>query len=167
MNYDKTPKPNLPQLKCYPDEIDMILKFYAVSDTIDDALTLKEFKRRLDVIPHAEAGLKMMNGRMLQLLYDLMATLPEAKRKSILRMSTHMKYKVYHAAPASEVGDGEAIIEIEDLNTLCKQARMNCDICFERSCNSCPLAKVFDKVLPYDRERYERWCDWEGWSKLK
>ena len=167
MNYNKTPKPNLPQLKCYPDEIDMILKFYAVSDTIDDALALPEFKRRLAAIPHAEAGLKMVNGRMLQLLFDLVATLPEAKRMSILRMSQHMKYKVYHATPASAVGEGEAVIEIEDLNTLCKQARMNCDVCFERTCNNCPLGKVFDKVMPYDREYHESWSTWEGWSKLK
>ena len=167
MNAKKSPKPNLPQLKCYPPEIDMIFKLFAVSDTLDDALELPEFKKRLAVIPHAEAGLKMMNGRILQLLYDLVATLPEPKKKTILRMSTNMKYKVYHGTPASVIDEGEATIEMEDLNTLCKQARMNCDVCFERTCNNCPLGKVFDKVLPYDRERHESWSTWEGWGKIK
>ena len=40
MNREKNPKSNLPVLKSYPEEIDMILKFFAISDTIDDALTL-------------------------------------------------------------------------------------------------------------------------------
>ena len=38
MNKEKNPKSNLPVLKSYPEEIDMILKFFAISDTIDDAL---------------------------------------------------------------------------------------------------------------------------------
>ena len=165
MNKHKTPKPNLPVVKCYPPEVDMILKFFAISDTVDDALEMPEFKRRLAVIPHAETGLKMTSGRMLQLVYDLVATLPEAKRNSILRMAPYMKFKVYHAAPASEVGEGNTIIDTEDLDTLARFAKMNCDMCFDGNCNKCKLGKIFDKVMTYDREYHEKWSTWPGWSR--
>ena len=163
MNREKNPKPNLPVLKSYPEEIDMILKFFAISDTIDDALNERSFRRRLDAIPNATSGLKMTSGRMLQLLYDLVATLPEAKRKSILRMAPYMKFKVYHAAPASACGDGTTILDVEDLDILCHYAKMNCDMCFDGNCNQCKLGKVFDKVMMYDREKNESWSTWEGW----
>lgn len=165
MSKDKSPKPNLPVIKCYPSEIDMILKFFAISDTIDDALKMPEFTRRLAAIPHAELGLKMTGGRMLQLVYDLSATLPEPKRKSIIRMSRFMKYKVYHAAPASDCEKGTTIIEMGDLDTLCRFAKLNCDMCFNKSCNQCPLGKVFDKIMPYDRDKHESWSTWEGWGQ--
>lgn len=165
MNTNKTPKPNLPEIKCYPPEIDMILKFFAISDTIDDAIHMPEFSKRLDAIPHAKSGLKMMSGRMLQLVYDLVATLSEPKRKSILRMAPHMKFKVYHAAPASACGDGTTILDVEDLSVLCHYAKMNCDMCFDGNCNQCKLGKVFDKVMMYDREKNESWSTWEGWGK--
>lgn len=165
MNKNKTPKPNLPVVKCYPPEVDMILKFFAISDTVDDALEMPEFKRRLDAIPQATSGLKMISGRMLQLVYDLVATLPEAKKKSILRMAPHMKFKVYHAAPASEVGEGTTVVETEDLDTLARYAKMNCDMCFDGNCNNCKLGKVFDKVMTYDRDYHEKWSTWSGWSK--
>lgn len=167
MNRDKNPKPNLPVLKSYPEEIDMILKFFAISDTIDDALNERSFRRRLDAIPNATSGLKMTSGRMLQLLYDLVATLPEAKRNSILRMSPHMKYKVYLNPPVSKVGDEKTVMANEDLGLLCSYAHRNCDICFERNCNNCKLGKVFDHILAYDRDKDESWATWEGWVDIE
>ena len=165
MNTNKTPKPNLPEIKCYPPEIDMIRKFFAISDTIDEALAMPEFKRRLDAIPHATAGLKMTSGRILQLVHDLVATLPESKQVSILRMAPYMQFKVYCAAPASVYGDGTTILDVEDLDILCYYAKMNCDMCFDGNCNQCKLGKVFDKVMTYDREKDESWSTWEGWGK--
>lgn len=162
---DKKPKPNLPVLKSYPDDVELILKFFAISDTFDDALECQAFKRRLDAIPNATQGVKMMNGRTLQMLYDLVATLPDDKKRSILRMSKHMKYKVYHATPASELGSGETVINTDDLNTLCKFAKQNCDVCFNGNCNNCELGKIFDSVFTYSRDKDESWATWEGWVK--
>ena len=167
MNYKKVPKENLPELRCRPEEVDLILKVFAMSDTCDEMVLSQAFKKRLDAIPHATTGMKMMAGRMLQLSYDLVATLPEAKRRSILRMAPHMKFKVYHAAPASAVGEDEVVMDYTDVTTLCKYAHQNCDICFEKSCNNCPLGKVFDQCLTYDRDKNESWATWEGWSRMK
>lgn len=164
MNYNKRPKLNLPELKCYPEEVDLILKVFAMSDTIDEMLVTPSFKKRLDAIPHATTGMKMMNGRMLQLAYDLVATLRDSKKASILRMSPYMKFKVYHAAPASALGENECIVGYDDLNLLCKYASRNCDICFDGNCNSCELGKLFDRVMIYDRERDESWSTY-NWKR--
>lgn len=164
MNYNKVPKPNLPELRCYPEEIDLILKVFAMSDTIDEMLVTPSFKRRLDAIPHATTGMKMMGGRMLQLAFDLVATLPDAKKRSISRMAPHMKFKVYHAAPASSLGEDECVIRHEDASLLCKYASHNCDICFDGNCNNCELGKLFDEVMTYDRERNESWATY-NWGR--
>lgn len=167
MNKKKNPKPNLTVLKTYPEEIDMILKFFAISDTIDDALSEPSFRRRLDAIPNATSGLKMTSGRILQLLYDLSATLPETKRNSIIRMSPHMKYKVYLNPPVSKVGNDKTVIAKDDLGLLCQYAHMNCDFCLEPHCNNCKLAKVFDHIIAYDRDKDESWSTWSGWADIE
>ena len=145
MNREKNPKSNLPVLKSYPEEIDMILKFFAISDTIDDALNERSFRRRLDAIPNATSGLKMTSGRM----------------------SPHMKYRVYLNPPVSKVGDEKTVMANEDLGLLCSYAHRNCDICFERNCNNCKLGKVFDHILAYDRDKDESWATWEGWVDIE
>lgn len=164
MNYNKQPKPNLPELKCYPEEVDLILKVFAMSDTCDEMLATPSFKRRLEAIPHAATGMKMMSGRMLQLAYDLVATLRGPKRVSILRMSPYMKFKVYHAAPASSMGEDECIVGYEDLMSLCQYASRNCDICFDGNCNNCELGRLLDRVMTHDRERDESWSTY-NWKR--
>lgn len=165
MDYNKVPKPNLPELKCYPEEIDLILKVFAMSDTCEEMLATPSFKRRLDAIPHAATGVKQVNGRMLQLAFDLVATLNDSKKRSIARMAPHMKFKVYHGAPASALGDDECIVGYDDLHLLCKYASRNCDICFDGNCNSCELGKTFDRVMTHEREWNESWATYGGWKK--
>lgn len=166
MDKNKQPKPNLPVIKTHNDEIELILKLFAVSDTLDDALENESFVKRLEAIPNAYSGVRMMNGRALQLLYDLVATLPDCKKRAILRMSKNMKYKVYFNAPVSKEKDGEVIMSNEDLGKLLKYAHQNCDICLKNSCNGCELGKVFDRTLSHYRDKDESWATWEGWVNI-
>lgn len=167
MKEEKTPKPNLPVIKAYPDDFEMILKCFAISDTIDDALANENFKRRLDAIPHATSGMRMMQGRMLQMVHDLTATLPFIKRRSLLRMHGGMKYRVYCRMPVGKLESGDAVLSNDELGALCKFAKAgNCDVCFEQNCNRCKLGKLFDSILPYDRDKDETWSNWIGWVDM-
>lgn len=167
MRDDKMPKPNLPELKAYPDDYEMILKMFAISDTFDDALIMPNFKRRLDAIPHATSGMRMMQGRMLQMVNDLVATLPAKKRLSLLRMSDGMKYRVYCRMPAAKVESSDTVLSNDELGTLLKFAKAgNCDICFDHNCSRCALGKVFDSVLTHDRNDDETWANWSGWGNM-
>ena len=164
---EKYPKPNLPVLKCRDDDFEFILKFFALSDTLDDAIACEHFKKRLEAIPHALSGVKMMQGRMLQMVNDLVATMPANKRKSLLRMSSGMKYRVYCRMPASKVESSDTVLSNVELGTLCKFAKQgHCDICLERNCNKCKLGKVFDSVMMYDRDKHESWANWSGWGNM-
>ena len=163
---EKKPKPNLPVIKCDSGDIDYILKLCAATTVLDQVLTDPDFKRRLDAIPHASTGVKMMYGRMFQLVMDLVGTIPEPKRDTVIRLGNNMKFRVYHGRPASVDPKRETLLLTDDLNCLCNYAKMNCDMCFDGNCNSCKLGKTFDRVMPYSRDRHERWSTWEGWPDI-
>jgi hypothetical protein len=167
MDKEVTPKPNLPVLKCRDEDFEYILKFFAVSDTLDEALESPNFVKRLEAIPHAMTGVRMMSGRMLQMVTDLTATMPENKRRSLFRMKSGMRYRVYCRIPAHKVECSDTVLSNEELGVILKYANIgNCDICFEQNCNRCKLGKVFDNIMMYDREKHETWATWEGWANM-
>ena len=69
MDKNKQPKPNLPVIKTHNDEIELILKLFAVSDTLDDALENESFVKRLEAIPNAYSGVKMVQMLNLSLTF--------------------------------------------------------------------------------------------------
>ena len=163
-NKERTPKPGLPVMQSRSVEIDIIVKLFAAYGVISQLSV--DMRKRLELIPHALSGVRMMEGRLEQLLYDLCATLPESKRNKVFSMGDYVQYKpVYNIRAAKD--DNEIIMTAEDADILNKYASEWCKMCIDGNCNTCELGKVFDRTLTYNRKRDESWSNWNGWNNFK
>lgn len=118
-----------------------------------------EMEKRVRLIPNGWRDLKCIISMYNRLMDNLVATIPPEKLGSMTRMLPRMKFKVYCGTPASELGDDECIITLKEADVLCRYAHEQCKLCFEDNCSKCPLGKVLDSVMTYDR-------DGRSWSSV-
>lgn len=140
----------IPRMKTNRKNIDRIFGMFAGLQELEYAS--KEMEARFRAIPNGWRDLKMIISRLDKLIDGLMATVPVEKLSSMQRMLPHMKFKLLCGIQASTMGEDDCIISLVEANTLARYAHEQCKFCINGSCSQCPLGKVLDSILSYERD---------------
>ena len=119
----------------------------------------EEGKNRLEAIGAAEE-LASIRQRLRIICERLSLTFPQEKLAAIQRQLPYLYYRIDVGRPMDSKTN--TIMDVDELGTIIEYAhKMNCQICPHPSyCGSrCQLGKVFDHILPEQRDRKESWAD--------
>ena len=144
----KEQKP-IPVIRANSKDLDLIFGLFAAEQELDRIE--HEMERRIKVIPYGLRDLRLVRSLLDKLGTHLLATIQPEKRATMSRMAGHMRYKVICGPEATKITQDEVIFATADMNVLMTYAHKNCEVCLETRCNQCPLGKVFDRNLAYDR----------------
>ena len=140
---------NLPVVRTNKKDIDRIFGMMAGLQEL--VCASEEMEKRFRVIPYGWRDLKMCIAVMRKLIDNVVLTVPPEKLLSMQRMLPRMKFKLICGVQPSKMGEDECVISMKDADTLCYYAHEQCKFCVEQKCARCPLAKVLDSVMTYDR----------------
>lgn len=142
---------NIPHIRTNRRELDRILGMCACLQELECAG--KEMEKRFRAVPNGWRDLRLIVSKLSKLLDDILLTVPPEKLAAMQRMMPRMKFKLVCGPQASQAGNDECILSSADANILCNFAHEYCTVCSNDSaCNQCPLGKVMDNILTYDRD---------------
>lgn len=142
---------NIPHIRTNRRELDRILGMCACLQELECAG--EEMEKRFRAIPNGWRDLRLVISKLSRLLDDILMTVPPEKLAAMQRMMPRMKFKLVCGPQFSEAGNNDCILSSKDANILCNFAHEYCIVCSNDSaCNRCPLGKVLDSILTYDRD---------------
>lgn len=86
----------------------------------------------------------------------MLASFPEEKAISLLRMKEDMGFKTYMSAQAVKREEGLTVMAMDNLNAIVLAAHEYCKVC-DGNCDRCSLGKALDYTIAETRDRGRSW----------
>lgn len=131
---------------------------YAMGCAADTMLCAVEtLHTRLEAIDRVD-DCKRISEEITQIFHEVVATIPDDKKASLVRMLPHVRYSV---TITPRVAKEQRISHylLEDVATVVLAAHEQCKLCAQpEACRRCQLGRCLDRMLPLDRQG-SSWAD--------
>lgn len=147
-------KRTIPVMRTSGADFDAVLGLYA--SIAELTAVAKVMERRIRSVPGGWRDFRLAQAKLDKLSDDLMLTIPPEKLRNLSKMAHRVRFHMTLGPQATNtVSSNDTVIGFDDLDILIEAARDRCRMCAEWTrgkCDRCPLGKVMDRVLRYDRK---------------